>query len=53
MRLKGEPTSTCKCIRFPNDVYDGIEEAIRGKNMTLTKFVVDACRKALAELGKD
>ena len=36
------PLTTNKCIRFPNDVIEEIEEAIRGKNCTFTAFVVEA-----------
>jgi hypothetical protein len=47
------PRSTSKSIRFPTDILNGIEQAICGQNMTLTYFVISACKKALADLEVD
>ena len=41
------PATTNKSIRFPNDVIDKVEEAIRG---TDSAFVVEAVRVALENL---
>lgn len=41
--------TTNKSIRFPNDLIDAIEEAIRGKNCTFTAFVVAAAWAALEQ----
>ena len=41
------PRTTNRSIRFPNDVLDGIEKAIEGKECTFTAFVVEAVRVAL------
>ena len=41
------PPTTNKGIRFPNDVIEQVEEAIRGKDCTFSAFVVAAVRAAL------
>ena len=41
------PPTTNKCIRFPNDVIEDVEKAIKGKDCTFTAFVVEATRVAL------
>jgi len=46
-------TRTNKTIRFPNDVIDEVEEAIRGKDCTFSAFVVEAVRVALESLKED
>lgn len=52
-RIPKVPISTTKSIRFPNDVIEGVEEAIRGKECTFTAFVVEAVRVALASLREE
>lgn len=47
------PRSTTKSIRFPNDVIEQVEEAIRGTDCTFTAFVVEATRVALESLKED
>lgn len=47
------PKSTTKSIRFPNDVIQSVEEAIRGTNCTFTAFVVEAVRVALDNLQSE
>ena len=44
------PATTNKTIRFPNDVIDKVEEAIRGTDCTFSAFVVEAVRVALENL---
>ena len=44
------PATTNKSIRFPNDVIDKVEEAIRGTDCTFSPFVVEAVRVALENL---
>ena len=44
------PATTNKSIRFPNDVIDKVEEAIRGTDCTFSAFVVEAVRVALETL---
>ncbi len=46
-------TRTNKTIRFPDDVIDQVEEAIRGKDCTFSAFVVEAVRVALDNLKED
>ncbi|MDE6455670.1 MAG: hypothetical protein K2L38_07190 [Dysosmobacter sp.] len=47
------PVSSTKSIRFPNEVIQQVEDAIRGKDCTFTAFVVEAVRVALANLAED
>lgn len=44
------PASTNKSVRFPNDVINEVESAIRGTSCTFSAFVVEAVRVALEEL---
>lgn len=41
------PQTTNKCIRFPNDIIEQVENAIEGKECTFTAFVVEAVKVAL------
>lgn len=43
-------TSTLKSIRFPDDVINKVEYAIKGQNCTFNAFVVKAVRAALDDL---
>ncbi len=52
-KLPVTPRSTPKNIRFPNDVVEGIEEAIRGTQVTFSAFVIEAARVALENLKED
>ena len=47
------PVSSTKSIRFPNEVIQRVEEAIRGKDCTFTAFVVEAVRVALDNLEEE
>lgn len=47
------PPTTSKTIRFPNNIIDEVEEAIRRKECTFTAFVVEAVRVALESLKED
>ena len=49
-RIPKTPTSTNKSIRFPNDIIDAVEEAIRGTGCTFSAFVIEATRVALESL---
>lgn len=44
------PSTTPRSIRFPNNLIDDIENAIRGKETTFSAFVVAATRHAIDEL---
>ena len=47
------PESTNKSIRFPNDVIEAVEGAIRGTNCTFSAFVIEAVRVALDNLNEE
>ncbi len=47
------PSSTNKSIRFPNDLIDQVEEAIRGQECTFSAFVIEATRVALENLKEE
>ena len=47
------PATTNKSIRFPNDVIEGVEEAIRGTDCSFSAFVIEATRVALANLAEE
>ena len=49
-KIPSVPPTTNKCIRFPNDVIEEVENAISGKCCTFTAFVVEAVRVALENL---
>ena len=42
-----------KTIRFPGDVVEEVEEAIRGTSCTFSTFVIAAVRNALEDLKED
>ena len=42
-----------KTVRFPSDVVEQIEEAIKGKECTFSAFVVAAVRSALEDLNSE
>lgn len=52
-KIPSIPPTSNKCIRFPNDIIDGVEKAIEGKNCTFTAFVVEAVRVALENIKED
>ncbi len=52
-RIPNIPPTTNKSVRFPNDVIDQVEEAIRGKDCTFSAFVVEAVRVALESLKEE
>ncbi len=47
------PATTSKSIRFPNDIIDQVEKAIRGTGATFSAFVIEATRVALENLRED
>lgn len=49
-KIPSIPQTTSKCIRFPNDLINEIEESIVGKNCTFSAFVIEAVRVALESL---
>ena len=49
-KIPSIPPTTNKCIRFPNDIIEQVEQAIEGKSCTFTAFVVEAVRVALENI---
>ena len=49
-KIPNVPPTTSKTIRFPNDVIEDVETAIKGKDCTFTAFVIEAVRVALDSL---
>lgn len=47
------PSTTQRSIRFPNDLIEDVENAIRGKETTFTAFIVAATRHAIDELNNN
>ena len=52
-KIPKTPSSTNKSIRFPNDLIEQVEDAIRGQDCTFSAFVVEAVRVALENLRED
>lgn len=51
-RIPSIPPTTNKTIRFPNDVIDAVEQAIRGRDCTFSAFVIAAVRAALETVAE-
>lgn len=47
------PSTTSKTIRFPNDVIEQVEVAIRGTGASFSAFVIEATRVALEDLAEE
>lgn len=43
--------SETKSIRFPLEMVERIEEAIKGNDVTFSGFVIQACEYALDQMG--
>jgi hypothetical protein len=52
-KIPSVPPTTNKCIRFPNNIIEEVENAIKGKDCTFTAFVVEAVKIALENLKED
>ncbi len=52
-KIPSIPPTTNKCIRFPNDVIENVEKAIKGKDCTFTAFVIESVRVALENLEEE
>jgi len=50
-KIPSVPPTTNKCIRFPNDVIEQIENEIKGTGCTFSAFVIEAVRVALENLS--
>ncbi len=49
-KIPENPPTVNKTIRFPNDVVESVENAIKGKECTFSAFVIAAVRAALEDL---
>ena len=49
-KIPENPPTVNKTIRFPTDVVEKVEKAIKGKNCTFSGFVIAAVRAALENL---
>ena len=52
-KIPTTPPTTNKTIRFPNDVVEAVENAIKGKDCTFSAFVIAAVKAALEDLKND
>ena len=52
-KIPSIPPTTNKCIRFPNNIIEEVEEVIKGKDCTFTAFVVEAVKVALENLKEE
>ena len=52
-KIPTTPPTTNKTIRFPNDVVEDVEKAIKGKDCTFSAFVIAAVRAALDDLKSE
>lgn len=52
-KIPSIPPTTNKTVRFPNDLIEGVENAIRGKDCTFSAFVIEAVRSALRCLEEE
>ena len=51
--IPATPPTTTKSIRFPIEMIEDVEEAIRGKDSKFSAFVVEAVRVALLDLKEE
>ena len=51
-KIPSVPPTTNKCIRFPNDVVENVEKAIKGKDCTFSAFVIAAVKMALENIDE-
>jgi hypothetical protein len=49
-KIPATPPTVNKTIRFPTDVVEDVESAIKGKECTFSAFVIAAVRAALDDL---
>lgn len=47
------PSTVNKTIRFPNNIVEDVENAIKGKDCTFSAFVIAAVKMALDDLNED
>ena len=44
------PMTVNKCIRFPVNIVEEVEKAIRGKDCTFTAFVIESVKMSLKSI---
>lgn len=49
-KIPTTPITVNKCIRFPINLVEQVEDKIRGKECTFSAFVLEAVRVALANI---
>ncbi len=49
-QIPSTPPTINKTIRFPSDVVEAVEEAVKGKDCTFSAFVIAAVRAALEDI---
>ena len=49
-KIPENPPTVNKTIRFPSDIVENVECAIKGKDCTFSAFVIAAVRAALDDL---
>lgn len=49
-KIPSTPPTINKTIRFPSDVVEGVENAIKGKDCNFSAFVIAAVKAALEDL---
>ena len=52
-KIPSIPPTTNKTIRFPNDVIEQVEKAIKGKDCTFSAFVIASVKVALENLEEE
>ena len=52
-QIPENPPTVNKTIRFPNNVVEEVEQAIKGKDCAFSSFVIAAVRAALEDLKED
>ena len=49
-KIPSVPPTVNKTVRFPTDVIEAVEQAIRGTSCTFSAFVIAAVKNALDDL---
>lgn len=52
-KIPSVPPTTNKCIRFPNNIIEQVENEIEGKDCTFTAFVIEAVKTALENIEEE
>ena len=52
-KIPSIPPTTNKCLRFPNDIIEEVEQEIKGTGCTFSAFVIEAVRVALSNLKEE